>query len=618
MRAPISSSAKRLVFILVALWMNVMTSAAQNEPTALPQSGEEASDTIDYINFRRQAMVDVITDTTLAGNFHTADAIERDWPYIMDLGYSGSPVYSPHYFIPADAGWNPGFHAFDHYRKRFDDLLFVKNGMPITKLTYVQTPQVNQSIFDGYFSRRFEDMSFALNHQRYNFTGDYLNQRSFNTIFHTGLTIDKERWLGYLLFASEVFDQSNNGGISSAEFYGNPVYENRSAFPVRFRNAASRDDTKKGKAGMMLKTIRFGKYGVNTGIELDLEQRMISMNSARPDSSGYFPDYTFRRQEGFNSFSKHRSFSPGVVLEFSDSTHSSLQLRSTTGLNINSLQDISRQRNWQEFVQKGDLGFRSEYIDADAHLDLRIFNNNVYFDLKGNLSTRWRGFGVSGYVGLQRTATPLIFYNQNFSGESIWNQDPPAAFHQILGGALHYEAKNLQIKVNLEQIFQQNVSFFNEKGLPSVISDQTIISFTPELGLHLGIFHFKNHVSFFPSENILPYYPTLSGRHTLFIEDKWFKNRMHINLGFTAFWKNSHPAAYYLPYTQSFVPTNQRIEAEYRLSPFFAFRVKTFKFFVRMENLNLFWQQNQAFYDVYHYPQPDPMLRMGIEWLFRN
>lgn len=618
MRAPISSSVKRLVFILVAFWMNVMTSAAQNEPTALPQSGEEVSDTIDYINFRRQAMVDIITDTTLAGNFHTADAIERHWPYIMDLGYSGSPIYGPHYFIPGDAGWNPGFHAFDPYRKRFDDLLFVKNGMPITKLTYVQTPQVNQSIFDGYFSRRFEDMSFALNHQRYNFTGDYLNQRSFNTIFHTGFTIDKERWLGYVLFASEVFDQSNNGGISSAEFYGNPVYENRSAFPVRFRNATSRDDTKKGKAGLMLKALRFGKYGVNTGIELDMEQRTISMNSERPDSSGYFPDYTFQRQEGFNSFMKHRSFFPGVVLEFSDSTHSSLQLRSTTGLNINSLQDISRQRTWQEFVQKGDLGFRSEYIDAAAHLDLRIFNSNVYFDLRGDLSTQWRGFGVSGYAGLQRTAAPLIFYDQNFSGESLWNQDPPAAFHQILGGALHYEGKNLQMRANLEQIFQQNVSFFNEEGLPSVLSDQTILSFRPELSLHFGIFHFKNHISFFLSENNLPYYPTLSGRHTLFIEDKWFKNRMHINLGFTAFWKNNHPAAYYLPYIQSFVPTDQRIKAEYRLSPFFAFRVKTFKFFVRMENLNLFWQQNQAFYDVYHYPKPDPMLRMGIEWLFRN
>src|SRR5690625_8030472 len=90
-------------------------------------------------------------------------------------------------------------------------------------------------------------MSFASNHQRYNYTGDYLNQCSFNTIFHAGFSINKKQWFGYLLFASEVFSQSKNGGISSSQFYGNPVYENRSGFPVRFRNAGSRDDTKKGK-----------------------------------------------------------------------------------------------------------------------------------------------------------------------------------------------------------------------------------------------------------------------------------------------------------------------------------------------------------------------------------
>lgn len=617
--ATISSSSNRLVLLLIVCWMMCLSVVAQDQPQALPQSGEdEIQDTIDYINFRRQTMKDIITDTTLAGNFHTADQLDRQWPYVMDLGYSGSPVYTPYYFIPKNSGWQTGFNSFDPYRKDFEDLLFVRSGMPITKLTYVQTPQVNQSIFDGYFSRRFDDMSFALNHQRYNYTGDYLNQSSFNTIFHTGFSINKKQWFGYFLFASEVFSQSNNGGISSSQFYGNPIYENRSGFPVRFRNAGSRDDTKKGKAGVMLKALQFGKYGVNTGLEVDMEQRMISMNSEQPDSSSYYPFYEFRRQDGFNTFMKHQSFFPGVVLEFSDSTHSAFQLRSTTGINISSLEDISHQRKWQEFVQKGDLDFRSSYINAAAHLDLRIFNQNIYFDLKGNLSTEWKGFGVNGYAGLQRSAAPLVFYRQSFSGESLWDQSPPAAFHQILGGSLQYNRSGLEIKATLEQIFQQNVSFFNKEGEPDVMGDQTIISFRPEAHLHLGIFHFKNHLNFFLSENNHPYYPTLSGRHSIFIEDKWFKNRMHINLGVTAFWKNNHYANYYLPYVQSFIPTDQRLEAELRWIPFFAFRVKTFKFFVRMENMNLLWQPTNIFYDVYHYPQPDPMLRMGIEWLFRN
>src|SRR5690625_5874471 len=52
------------------------------------------------------------------------------------------------------------------------------------------------------------------------------------------------------------------------------------------------------------------------------------------------------------------------------------------------------------------------------------------------------------------------------------------------------------------------------------------------------------------------------------------KNRMHINLGVTAFWKNNHYANYYLPYVQSFIPTDHRLDTELRWIPFFAFRVK--------------------------------------------
>src|SRR5690625_6650100 len=140
--------------------MRCLSVVAQDKPRALPQSGEdEIQDTIDYINFRRQMMEDIITDTTLAGNFHTADQLDRQWPYVMDLGYIGSPVYTPYYFIPKNSGWQTGFNSFDPYRTDFEDLLFVRSGMPITKLTYVQTPHVNQSIFDGYISRRFDDRS---------------------------------------------------------------------------------------------------------------------------------------------------------------------------------------------------------------------------------------------------------------------------------------------------------------------------------------------------------------------------------------------------------------------------------------------------------------------------
>src|SRR5680860_1451451 len=356
----------------------------------------EIHDTIQYVNYLQREMHDIITDTTLQGNFHTTGIIEDQWPHLMTLGYSGSPVYGPHYYIPGNAGWDLGFHAFDPYRKDFDDLLFIRDGLPITKVTYIQTSQVNQSIFDGYCARKLNDLSFAIDHNRYNYTGDYLNQKSFNTIFHTGLTMEKEKWFAYILFASEVFQQNNNGGITTDSLYFGPqqnIYDNRSAYPIQFENGISRDDSKSGRAGFMLKALRFRNYGVDVGVRIDARQRQLSVTTESPKGeSDYYPGYQLPGTSGLNSYIKNTSVLPGAVLEFSDSTRSVFTLRSLTGVHLNQLEFIDKERDWQEFVQQGTLRFQSSYIGLTGNLDLRIFNDNLYFDFSGEVATRWRGF----------------------------------------------------------------------------------------------------------------------------------------------------------------------------------------------------------------------------------
>src|SRR5690606_21362644 len=248
-----------------------------------------------------------------------------------------------------------------------------------------QTPQVNQSIFNGYFARKLNDLSFALDHNRYNYTGDYLNQRSYNTIFHTGLTLDKEKWYAYLLFSSEVFQQNNNGGITTDSLYFGPqqdVYENRAGYPIRFQNGLSRDDSKSIRAGWMLKALRFQSYEVNAGFQIDARQRQISMTSEGTQSEiPFFPAYQVPGVNGLNTYIKNTGVLPFVVLEFSDSTRSALALRSRTGIHLNKLSYIDQTRNWQEFVQQGDLRWNTSFLDLTGKLDLRIYDNNVYFDL---------------------------------------------------------------------------------------------------------------------------------------------------------------------------------------------------------------------------------------------
>ncbi|GAA5219529.1 putative porin [Membranihabitans marinus] len=597
--------------------MSIQVWAQSEEGGRSEHSHPVVNDTIQYSNYQYKSMVDNVTDTMLNGNFNHIDAVEKKWPYESQLGYSGSPRNGVYTTLPRDASWSLGFNAFDVYRKNFSDLLFIQEGLPITKATYVQTPQVNQSIFNGFFARKFNNLSFSIDHQRYNFTGDYDNQQSYNTIFHTGAIYREGKWSAHFLFASEVFQQSNNGGIITDSLYASPDYSNRISITTVLEDGRTRDDTKKGSLGLLYNALSIDNYIGSIGGGIDISQRVVTMSSGPPNDSTYYLAYQ-EDDTGINSFIEKNSFFPHAIIELSDTSKSRFTLESKTGIGIHQVQYGERTDPWQAFVQKAKLNFNSNYFTLLSNLDLQIFNDNLYFTIDGELAGHWKGFEVRGFGQINRTISPWIFHRYDISGQLIWDGQPQSQFSQILGGQISYHRPNLKADLRVEQIFQDNLPYFNTQGLPDQLNNQISIIASPSLSVKLGLFHLKNKISYQHFDNNILGIPELSGRHEIFIEDHWFKRNMHINLGFIAYWKTQHDASYYLPYVQSFIPTGETLPSDYRIDPFFAFRVKTFKLFVRGENMQLLWDGDTPTYDIYHYPLLDPTIRLGIEWIFRD
>jgi Putative porin len=58
-------------------------------------------------------------------------------------------------------------------------------------------------------------------------------------------------------------------------------------------------------------------------------------------------------------------------------------------------------------------------------------------------------------------------------------------------------------------------------------------------------------------------------------------------------------------------------QAEYPwIDAFLSFKVQSFRFFFRFENMNTLWDKSSVFYQVAPYPQPFAALRFGIGWRF--
>jgi hypothetical protein len=54
------------------------------------------------------------------------------------------------------------------------------------------------------------------------------------------------------------------------------------------------------------------------------------------------------------------------------------------------------------------------------------------------------------------------------------------------------------------------------------------------------------------------------------------------------------------------------------LDAFVAFKVSSFRFFIRMENLGNFWNNSAVFYQTAYYAQPFRAIRFGINWRFMD
>jgi hypothetical protein len=134
----------------------------------------------------------------------------------------------------------------------------------------------------------------------------------------------------------------------------------------------------------------------------------------------------------------------------------------------------------------------------------------------------------------------------------------------------------------------------------------------------LGAFHLDNTISLQKTTEKFLRLPEVYSKNSLYVEGKVFKKVMLARVGFDLRYATSWFAPAYMPLTgQFYVQETAAVAAHPALDAFLSFRVQSFRFFVKMENL-LGDYAGSRYYQIFRYPMPEASFRFGVRWRLLN
>ena len=174
-----------------------------------------------------------------------------------NLGTSARPLW----FAPESrTGFETGFRAFNLYELRPNDLQFYRHARTYSHAYFSRGRTQRDAESWIKLSRTFAGgLNFSVNYKTINNLGAYRFQRTKHSSLAAGIWWPvKKNYEIFLIYASNTFQQQDNGGISDLTFFGSANFEGMISVPVLLTEDNSK--TKNSKRDLQLSQYyTFGK-----------------------------------------------------------------------------------------------------------------------------------------------------------------------------------------------------------------------------------------------------------------------------------------------------------------------------------------------------------------------
>ncbi|MEI6946035.1 putative porin [Paraflavisolibacter sp. H34] len=579
------------------------------------------------------------------------------------LGNTGSATRSLLFSPMAKAGWDPGFHAFDAYKWKLENLRFYNTTRPYTELGYFLASKSQQLIEILHTQNLKPYWNAAFNYRLINSPGYFANQKTNhnNYLLNSWYQSPNKRYNNYFVFLANSLQAGESGGIRRDQDYLNlPGYEDRFIVPTKiggvpepgrdfFSNNISTGNRYKESTVLMRQQYDLGRKDslVTDTVVVPLFYPRLRFEHtfkfnrydyhffdySNPDSAYYATNYGYiPPADDSISFRDHwreinNDFS---IYQFPDAKnlHQFIKVGLETQL-LNGTFD-STSDNLYNIIGHGEYRNRSRNQKWDIEAFGRLFlagsslgDYHAYVSLQSLLG-RKIGTLQLGFENVNRT--PPYLYNRN---SSFYLDDPTKSFSKE--NTVHFfgatQIPALKLKLGADYFLMTNYLYLTEfRKLQQERALFNVLRLNASKVMKLGRY-WNWYADVWVQQkagSVQLNIPFVYTRQRLVFEGRFFRN-LFLATGAEVRYHTPYKADNYSPvlgqfFFQDAVTINNRPD----VAAFMHFRIRTFKAYLRAENLNSlqitdggpkFNYNNLAAPD---YLLPGLMIRFGISWNFIN
>jgi hypothetical protein len=591
-------------------------------------------------------------------------------PTHLYLGNTGSATKSLLFAPPLFAGFDPGFHAYDVYKWKVHDVRFFNVAKPFTELSYSLASRAEQIIEVLHTQNIKPNWNASFNYRMINAPGTFRNQKTNhnNYLFTSWFQSRNKRYNNYFIILSNSLQAGENGGIlTDQDYLHSPIYAgDRFTIPTEiggqpsygnsFFNSAIYTGNKYKETNYILRqqydfgrkdsvvtdstvtplfyprvrfehTFTYGKYQYNY---LDVP---VSSNTQQnsPDSAYYKSHYNLELGPGDSVFllDKWKEISNDFsIYQYPDAKNQEQFFK--VGLQVQLL--------------NGEVRTSTSLYNMIGHGEYRNHTKNGKWDINafGQLHLAGNNSGdYHAYVSLMRLINPTVgslllgFENTNRTAPFIDNTqskfylDEPKSFGKEnivhLFGAI-YQPK-LDINLSADYYLVSNYLYVTDfYKLQQESSLFNVLRINASKTFSIGK-RWKWHADVYLQQKAGAadlHIPAIFTRNRFGYEGTLGFPNLNIALGLELRYHTPYKADDYSPVLGKFFYQDAvTIDNLPRLDAYMNFRIKTFRAFLRLENLNTasvengFGFTNNSF-AAPNYPTPGLIVRLGIFWNFIN
>jgi len=599
--------------------------------------------------------------------------------FLGNLGTaSRSLLFSPR----LNPGFDPGFHSFDVYKWKMETVRLFNTTKPYSELNYLLGSKTEQIIEVMHAQNIKPNWNASFQYRTINSPGFFKNQKTSdnNYILSSWYEANSKRYNNFFVILANHLQSEENGGIQTDKDYlhNTESFKNRFDIPTnlggdepfstnffttkiftgtRYREftALMRQQYDLGKKDSLVTDstviplfyprLRFEhtiQYNVGKYQFFDIPHSSTSFSFYYPDSAYYQDKYGITIPDGY--------LHP-------DTTGDTLQLRDRWKILSNdfSIYQFPEAKNLLQFIKVGatvqnlkgefasdtstfyNIILHGEYRNKTRNQkwDMEVFGNlystglnagdyNAHINLKRFVGKKNAGYAEVGFENVNRSPAFL------FDAHSSFYLDAPRDFKKEntshIFASLYQPALNLQLTGDyyLVSNYSYFTAFYKLDQYDAIfnllrISAQKVLRLSTHLNWYANVY-VQQKTGAAPV-----HVPLVFTRNRIAYEGTFFRN-LNLSTGVEIKYHTPYKADNYSPVLgQFFFQDSVTIHNSPDISAFVHFRIRSFKAFLRFENLNTMqvtkdggfgWTNNNL--AAPGYPYPGLVFRLGIWWNFVN